>query len=218
MDMSFAAKRVFVTGATGLLGSELSRAFAEEAAFVMLSDVEVSAAEAQRRLAVGASHSVYPLNLANLVKVRAFVDELTDAERPDVVVNNAGIYPFGDLLDSAPKEFEPIFKINTMAPRVIMQRFAKRWIAKDRPGVFVNASSASAEVAQANGSAYRASKAALEPPTRRMLSILAFTRSASTRCGPASPRERRLVDDFLQNIWRASLRRCHWAGPLYPAI
>jgi 3-oxoacyl-[acyl-carrier protein] reductase len=106
------------------------------------------------------------MDLADRVAVQQWVAEIPDDRLPHVLVNNAGIYPFADLLETDLEQCERIFDVNTHAPFALMQAFANRWISIGIRGVIVNVSSASAEVARANGSVYGASKAALEQLTR----------------------------------------------------
>lgn len=166
LNASFKGQRVLITGATGLLGMEISQAFAHAGATLMLSDCTGMTDRLQAVLPSDTRHSFHTLDLSDSKAIHQWTESLADDELPDVLVNNAGIYPFHDLLTSDVEQCARIFDINTMAPLALMQAFGKRWIAAEKTGSIVNVSSASSEVARTNGSVYGASKAALEQLTR----------------------------------------------------
>lgn len=163
---SFNGRRVLVTGANGLLGTSIAEAFFRAGATLVLTDITEMSTELATVVPDAARWSFVRLDLSDAAAIHAWADQLPEAEVPDIVVNNAGIYPFHDILTSEPGQCARIFDVNTLAPLAMMQTFGKRWIALQRKGNVVNVSSASAEVARTNGSVYGASKAALEQLTR----------------------------------------------------
>ena len=63
---------------------------------------------------------------------------------PDIVVNNAGIYPSGFLLDIDAAEWDRIFDINLRAPFLLSRGFARQMIAQGVQGAIINISSGAA--------------------------------------------------------------------------
>ena len=59
----------------------------------------------------------------------------------DVLVNNAGIYPSGFLLDTPTAEFDRIFAVNLRAPFILTKALAIQMIAKGVKGSVINISS-----------------------------------------------------------------------------
>ncbi len=203
LNHSFTEKRVLVSGATGLLGLEVSQAFARSGATLMLSDYVGMTDRLKSVLQPETSYSFHELDLSDSKEIHQWVDSLTDDELPDVLVNNAGIYPFHDLLTSDPEQCARIFNINTLAPLAFMQAFGKRWISSGKQGNVVNVSSAASEVARTNGSVYGASKAALEQLTRMFAIRLGRNgiRVNAVRPGIAQDAERgSLPPEHLQTI------------------
>lgn len=95
-------RRFVITGATGGLGLELTRALAVAGAEVVMAVRNVgrgeAAAERVRRTGARGRVEVRRLDVADLASVRAFCDGL---DHVDVLVNNAGIMavPFGRTVD-----------------------------------------------------------------------------------------------------------------------
>ncbi|MFC3337798.1 SDR family NAD(P)-dependent oxidoreductase [Paracandidimonas soli] len=222
LNTSFAGKRVFVTGATGLLGMEISQAFAHAGATLMLTDCVAMTDRLKALLPESAAVSFHVMDLSDSAAIHRWVESLSDAALPDVVVNNAGIYPFHDLLTSEPGQCARIFDINTMAPLSFMQAFGKRWIDAGKQGSIVNVSSASSEVARTNGSVYGASKAALEQLTRMFAIRLGRhgIRVNAVRPGIAQDADKgQLPADHLQTIsQRIPLGRTLAPGELSDSI
>ncbi|HEX6443966.1 MAG TPA: glucose 1-dehydrogenase [Streptosporangiales bacterium] len=163
------ARRVVLTGAAGVFGTWMAEAFAREGAHLLLTDVR---ADPLRRLADRLSDAG--------ARVEARVADLTDpadldalaaasAElwgSPDVLVNNAGIYPRGWLLDMTRDHFERILAVNLLAPFQLTQALARQMIEHGVRGSVVNMSSGAAVSTQPGGGPYSTSKAALAMFTR----------------------------------------------------
>jgi 3-oxoacyl-[acyl-carrier protein] reductase len=85
---------------------------------------------------------------------------------PDIVVNNAGIYPKGGLLDLPTEAWDRIFDINLRAPFLITREMAKLMIDKGVKGAFVNVSSGASRQMRNGSVPYCTSKTALERLTK----------------------------------------------------
>ncbi|MGL4813400.1 MAG: SDR family NAD(P)-dependent oxidoreductase [Beijerinckiaceae bacterium] len=159
MAYSFKDKTVLVTGAAGIFGREFCRAFAEAGAALAVTDV------------AGATIDDHP----GAARIERFTCDLTDAAAieglardvvdrigvPDVVVANAGVYPFGGLFDTDVATFDKVFDINLRANFLLAKHFGKAMIDAGRQGSFIFVGSAAAHVLRTNGLAYCASKRAL---------------------------------------------------------
>jgi len=167
----FAGQRVLVTGSSGYFGRELAQAFAQEGAALILLDRDAPSAALLAALQAASAQAAEPprvlqADLAQVEQLPALIDALADDALPTVLVNNAGIFPFADILDAPLELCRTIFEVNVLAPFVLARSLARRWIDAGIAGRIVNVSSAAAEVARSNGALYGPSKAALEQLTR----------------------------------------------------
>jgi 3-oxoacyl-[acyl-carrier protein] reductase len=165
MSSDFAGRKVVITGAAGLYGSELARAFAAAGAHLCLSDLRADAlARIATTLALPPERLLtHTTDLTREDSIQDLIATVTRAWRaPDVVINNAGIYPFGGLLDIDIAFWDNVLGVNLRAPFLIMQGFAKAMLAHGVTGNFVNISSGAAELLRTNGVPYCVSKRGLE--------------------------------------------------------
>jgi 3-oxoacyl-[acyl-carrier protein] reductase len=163
--MEFQDKSVVVTGAAGVFGRWIAAYFAREGARLCLSDVRTEALEETAR-SLGLSddriltHATELTDEASIVGLVALVRDRWGA--PDIVVNNAGIYPRAKLMEMAVAEWDRIFAINFRAPYIVSREMARLMIAEGRKGAIVNISSGAARRMTNTSAPYCISKTALE--------------------------------------------------------
>lgn len=165
MDPEFRDAKVVITGAAGVFGSELSRGFAEAGASLCLSDFREDALNALADELALPPHRLltHSTDLTRDESVRELVDLVLGAwSAPDVVVNNAGIYPFGGLLEIDAELWDRVMATNLRAPFLLTQAFARAMIEGGVKGSFINVSSGSADNLRTNGVPYCVSKRGLE--------------------------------------------------------
>jgi 3-oxoacyl-[acyl-carrier protein] reductase len=156
----FNDKTALITGAAGIFGREFCQAFAGVGASLAVTDVDavVLAAEWKGAPRVGR----FPCDLTDAEAIaRMAQDVITAMGVPDVVVANAGIYPFGGLFDTDIVTFDRVFDINVRANFLLAQHFSEAMIKAGKKGSFIFVGSAAAHVLRTNGLAYCASKRAL---------------------------------------------------------
>jgi 3-oxoacyl-[acyl-carrier protein] reductase len=167
--MTFKDKGVVVTGAAGVFGRWIAAAFAREGARLCLSDNRRDAAEAlAAELSLDAARTlVHGTELTDEASIRDLAATVRDAWRaPDIVVNNAGVYPKGGLLDLPTEAWDRIFDINLRAPFLITREMAKLMIDHGVKGAFVNVSSGASRQMRNGSVPYCTSKTALERLTK----------------------------------------------------
>ena len=175
--MSFTGKIVVITGAGGIYGRQFAKAFAREGARLVLTDRKAAGLTAlSRELNLPAERlHLHVADLADEAAVAGFVTGTADAVGvPDVVVCNAGIYPFGGLLDTSGALWDDIMAINLKAPFLLTQGFAKPMIERGVKGSFVCIGSGAAHVLRTNGLAYCVSKRGLDWLVKGMALELAY--------------------------------------------
>ena len=167
-EREFEGKRVVITGACGVFGRMLSEGFAKVGARVCLTDCGESDLKALfKEIAPAEGSFVQACNLTDDASMGSLLDAVADAwGAPDFVINNAGVYPSGFLLDIDVKEWDRIFAINLRAPFVLSRGFALQMIKAGHGGSIVNVGSGASRKMRRTVVAYCTSKTALDRMTK----------------------------------------------------
>jgi 3-oxoacyl-[acyl-carrier protein] reductase len=165
-NAEFRSRKVVLTGAAGVIGGWIAKAFAAAGAQLCLSDQR---GDKLAELAAQLGGTV--MTHATDLRDAAAIDDLTALvkrqwDAPDIVVNNAGIYPSGFLIDIDAEEWDRIFDVNLRAPFLVARGFAKLMIAAQKPGCMVNISSGAARKMRRTVVPYCTSKTALDRLTK----------------------------------------------------
>lgn len=161
MSQEFAGKSVVITGAAGIYGSQLAADFAAAGARLFLTDRDAAGLETTCRR-IGDDIASATADLTDPESIAGLCRQILDRGVPDVVVNNAGIYPFGGLLDTPVEMWDRIMHVNLRAPFLITKALAEAMIAAGRNGAFIFIGSGAGQVLRTNGLAYCTSKRGLE--------------------------------------------------------
>ncbi len=167
--MEFQDKGVVITGAAGIFGRWIAQKFAREGTRLCLSDNRRDALDATAAsLGLDASqtilHATELTDEASIVELASRVRDTWGA--PDIVVNNAGLYPKHGLLDLSAADWDRIFDVNLRAPFLVTREMAKLMIAAGRKGSIVNISSGASRQMRNGSVPYCVSKTALERLTK----------------------------------------------------
>lgn len=162
MTQEFAGKTVVITGAAGIYGAQLAADFAKAGARLFLTDRDVTGLAATCERLGDADIASASADLTDPESIAALCEHILDRGVPDVVVNNAGIYPFGGLFDTPVEMWDRIMGVNLRAPFLITQALADAMIAAGRKGAFIFIGSGASQVLRTNGLAYCTSKRGLE--------------------------------------------------------
>ena len=160
--MDFTGKSIIVTGAGKGIGRALAEMIVERGAEVIAitrSAEDVAALKAK-------------------LGCRAMQVDLADAEATrqaalaalpaDFLVNCAGTTELQPFLDTTIEAFDHLYAVNTRAPMIMAQAYARAAIAAGRPGAIVNVSSVASFIGIPDHAAYCASKGGLDALTRVM--------------------------------------------------
>ncbi|HEY3606310.1 MAG TPA: SDR family oxidoreductase [Pseudonocardiaceae bacterium] len=85
--------------------------------------------------------------------------------RVDVLVNNAGVFPFGPTEQTSEADFDRVYRVNVQVPYFLVARLAPAMAGRGH-GAIVNVSTMVAEFGMAGMALYGSSKAALELLTK----------------------------------------------------
>ncbi|HEY0416145.1 MAG TPA: SDR family NAD(P)-dependent oxidoreductase [Gaiellaceae bacterium] len=169
----FAGKVALVTGAARGNGRAIARTLAQEGAALALVDLSLDALEPARAELAALGHGVSAI-VADVTDEGAVQRMVATAVRElgalDVLVNNAGIFPFRPIGEFTVDDFRRVIDLNLLGPW-LCSKHAFAALA-ERRGAIVNITSCSGHYggAAAGGSLYDASKGGL----RQMTSSLAM--------------------------------------------
>ena len=162
MSEEFAGKAVVITGAAGIYGSQLAENFAAAGARLFLTDRDEERLAALGAQLAPAEIALATAELTDADAIAGLCQQILEWSVPDVVVNNAGIYPFGGLFDTPVETWDRIMAVNMRAPFLITRALAEGMIAAQRKGAFIFIGSGAGQMLRTNGLAYCASKRGLE--------------------------------------------------------
>ncbi|MGI5503053.1 SDR family NAD(P)-dependent oxidoreductase [Lentzea sp. CA-135723] len=171
-----AGKKALVTGATSGIGRAIAVKLAEAGATVYVSGRRAELGKETVALieAAGGTGHFIVSDVASVDDVRALAEEVGEV---DVLVNNAGIFPFSPTAEQSLDTYQQVFDVNVRGTYFLTAALAPAMVARGK-GSIVNVSSIAAVVGTPVGSVYNASKAAMD----------ALTRSWATEFGAAGVR------------------------------
>lgn len=155
----FDGKSILITGTSRGIGKALVDFFASEGAHVF---------------AVSRGESEYSTD--EVTRIQCDINDYerightTDAlgANIDIVINNAGVICYEDLLYVKREQMEQVFLTNVMSTFLLSQMFAKKMIVKKQKGNIINTLSFAVSIPSAGSGIYAASKAAMASLTRTM--------------------------------------------------
>lgn len=139
-SISFIGKTVLITGASSGIGAATARRFAEAGATLLLLDInENRLKKTIHSFADGCDVRYFLVDLSKKIEIDDFWKSLSDAEMPDIIVNNAGIYPIKDYLKIDENYLQKIMDVNLNSVFWMCQNYIQKRGKKG--GVIVNTSS-----------------------------------------------------------------------------
>jgi NAD(P)-dependent dehydrogenase (short-subunit alcohol dehydrogenase family) len=163
MTSELSGTTALVTGATSGIGRATAIALARLGAHVAVSGRDAGRGnQVVREIeAAGGRAEFIRADLRDEAAARALAQQATERlGQVDVLVNNAGIFPFGPTNETTGADFDAVFAVNVKAPYFLVAGLAPG-MAKRGHGAIVNVSTMVAEFGAAGMGLYGASKAAL---------------------------------------------------------
>ena len=170
--MNLTNKTALITGAGKGIGREIAIALAKEGVNLGLvartaSDLEALAAQLHEQY--GVKTAVATADIAVQAEAETAVKKLNDELGAiAILINNAGIAQFGNLLDMEPAQWKRIVDVNLMGTYHMLYAVLPSMIER-KTGDVINISSTAGERGFATGSAYNASKFAVMGLTEAVL-------------------------------------------------
>jgi len=174
--MRLEGKVALVTGAQQGIGRAIAVALARDGADVgvnFLDDAAAAEKVAGEIRGLGRRAVTVQGDVSQTASVQGMVKTVVDAlGPPDVLVNNAGVFPRASFLELPEREWDHVLGINLKGSFLCAQAVARALVAAGRPGAIVNISS-SAVRGDPRGVHYSSSKAGVVGLTRAMALALA---------------------------------------------
>ncbi|WP_432893633.1 SDR family NAD(P)-dependent oxidoreductase [Kribbella sp. CA-245084] len=169
MTQDFAGRTALVTGGNSGIGRAVADRLARRGAHVVISgrDVARGTKAVEEIRADGGTADFVRADLAQLEDVRSLAKQAIElgGGHVDVLVNNAGIFPFGPTAEVAESDFDAVYAVNVRAPFYLVAELAPLMAARGS-GAIVNVTTMVAYFGMAGMAAYGSSKAAVELLTR----------------------------------------------------
>jgi NAD(P)-dependent dehydrogenase (short-subunit alcohol dehydrogenase family) len=181
MTQDFAGKTALVTGSNSGIGRVVAEQLAARGAHVIVTGRDQARGEetvAAIRQAGGKADFIAS-ELSDIASVRALAERAAAAGggHVDVLVNNAGLFPFAPTAQVPVEDFDVAFDVNVRAPFYLVAELAPEMAARGG-GAIVNLTTMVANYGQAGMPLYGSTKAALQ----------LLTKSWAAEFGPAGVR------------------------------
>ena len=174
--MGLEGRRALVTGAQQGIGRAAALALAQAGADVALNYLDDQAATekvAAEIRGLGRRTLMLPGDVSKAAEVTALVAAAAgEWGAPDVLVNNAGVFPRSPFLELAEREWDLVLDVNLKGSFLCAQAVARALVAEGRRGSIVNIASQAIRGAPL-GVHYTASKGGVVAMTRAMALALA---------------------------------------------
>lgn len=162
IEVALRGKRTLITGGTSGIGLETARRFAAVGAQVMvMSPYECEIAGAHRSLARDGLHvDAFCGSVADTRDAEAVVRDVEQRlGGVDVLINNAGIGPEAELVNTTDADWDRIHAVNLRGSFLMSRIVARSMISAGRGGVILFTGSINATMPSRGAVAYSASKA-----------------------------------------------------------
>jgi len=163
---------VLVTGSAGGLGLAIAKRFHANDDSVALLDLDAKALDDAAATLPGSLALVG--DVTDEASIEAAMDKIAEkfGHSPDVLVNNAGVVRFGDLLEHSAEDFRFVIDVNLVGAFIVSKSVAKRMVER-KEGAIVNITSLNALAPSPDAGAYPAAKAGLAALTQHFALSLA---------------------------------------------
>ena len=200
MNQILKGKNCLITGATGGLGKEIAKEFAENGCNLFLTGRNDKKLNSLKNELQNDQIKIdfKAADLSDVDDIQKLIDKTKNIfSNIDILVNCAGIFPVKLLSDSTVDDFEKCFSVNVRAAFVLCKEFSQEMVSK-KWGRIVNIASSSAYAGFKNTSIYCSSKHALLGLSRSLHSELR-EHNVRTFCVSPGPIKTSMGHDIIKN-------------------
>lgn len=211
--LDFSSRVVVVTGGASGLGAGIAHRFAEAGAAVVVHyHTNGEGAEAVVRTIGSAGGKAVAIGgdlTRNVDAEHLLVETLEAFGQVDVLVNNAGLYPEGRVLEMHEADWDAVLDANLRSVFLCTRAAARRMLSQAEGGAIVNVASIEGAHPAVGHSHYGAAKAA----------VIAYTRAAAQELAQHSIRVNAVSPGLIwragiEREWPEGVRRWHDRAPL----
>lgn len=173
VQYDFSDETVIVTGASSGIGRAVALSFGEAGATVLNADVQPepkdidASTPTHDRIGESAGHGEFvQTDVSDPEDVEAVVERAREFGGVDVMVNNAGVFRGGGVLDLDAEDFRTMQRVNVDGVLYGTQVAAADMLDRGAPGAIVNTASISSSHAQYDQLGYDATKGGIRMLTR----------------------------------------------------
>jgi NAD(P)-dependent dehydrogenase (short-subunit alcohol dehydrogenase family) len=171
LNPDFSDDTVIVTGGASGIGRSVAQQFGEAGATVLVGDLreDPKGGGAPTHELIedsGGTAAFVETDVSSREDIATLVEAAHEYGGVDVMVNNAGMFIGGSILDVEPEEFEQIHNVNAKGIYFGTQVAANDMIERDDPGAIINTASISSHYAQFEQVQYDSTKGAVRMITR----------------------------------------------------
>lgn len=167
--MDLKGKTALVTGGAIRIGKAIATALAHRGVNLALvyNRSEDAAQQLKSELRqLGVKVELYQVDLSDSTAIEPLLDAVKKSLGPlDILINNAGIFPKGKLMDLTQETLNQVFSVNLFAPLFLMRAFAEQ-LPEETQGKIVNIIDAKVFKSSPERFAYRLTKVALWEATK----------------------------------------------------
>ncbi|MFF4756486.1 SDR family NAD(P)-dependent oxidoreductase [Streptomyces sp. NPDC002514] len=168
-SVDLSGRVALLTGATSGIGAATAALLAERGAHVLVAGRDAARGETVVNAirSKGGKADFLAAELRDVQSARRLARAATElgGGRVDILVNCAGVFPFGPTASAAPSEVDTVYDLNVKAPFYLVGALAPA-MAERGHGAIVNVSTMVAEYGVAGMALYGSSKAALNLLTK----------------------------------------------------
>ena len=171
LQPEFSDETVVITGAASGIGRAVAQAFGDAGAAVVIGDIDPEPKMGdvpthERIREEGGQAEFVKTDVRDRDQIRTLVEAAREFGGVDVMINNAGLFIGGSILDLDPEEFERIHGVNAKGVYFGTQVAANDMLDRDEPGSIINTASISSYCAQFDQVQYDSTKGAVKMITR----------------------------------------------------